>query len=399
MPNYAKRMDYMGEVATAMKGLFESIGDPNTITFGGGIPAADALPIEKVQEIANELLAKDGRGYEMLQYGNPRGMLSLREVVANQMLKPKGVEHADPDNVLITVGGMEAISLLCQVYLEPGDKVLVESPSFIQTFQTLKLFEAEVIASECDENGFVLDKLEEDIKKHKPKFVYCIPTFQNPSGNTTPLENRKKLAEIASKYDVILLEDDPYSEMRYSGEELPPIQAFDKTGNVVYCNTFSKIFSPGSRIGYIHGSSDIMSKIYDVKVATNSHTSMLPQALCAEFFKRGMYPAHLAHIREVHKERRDAMMSDLKEFMPEGVSWTFPDGGLFTWVKVPEHISTSKMLPEAVAAGVKYLPGITFFEAGQPIHDNYMRMSFSGSTPDKIKEGVKILADVIKKHI
>ncbi|HWQ52013.1 MAG TPA: PLP-dependent aminotransferase family protein, partial [Terriglobales bacterium] len=286
--------------------------------------------------------------------------------------------------------------LTAQVFLDPGDVVLVESPTFVQTLETFQLMEAEIVACECDKDGFVLDKLEADIIKYKPKLIYVIPTFQNPSGNTTSAERRKALAELAAKYDVLVLEDDPYSEMRYSGEELKPVKYYDKAGHVIYANSFSKIFSPGSRLGYVYAEGDVIDRMYDVKTATNAHTAVLSQGFCAEYFKRGNYPAHLKYIRDVHRERRDAMLKALEELMPEGVSWTYPDGGLFTWLKVPEHISTSAMFEEVKAAGVTYLPGVYFYAPGQPQKDCYMRLSFSSNPPEVLREAVRRLAGVIK---
>lgn len=395
MSGYSKRMDYMRGSADIMRQLFEALGDPGTISLGGGAPASIALPVEEIGEITAELFAPGGRGAEMLQYGNPRGLADLRQVVCDHLLAPKGI-NADPKNVVITSGGLEGLYLTAQVFLDPGDVVLVESPTFVQTLETFQLMEARPIACECDKDGFVLDKLEADIQKYKPKLIYVIPTFQNPSGNTTSAQRRKALAELGAKYDVLVLEDDPYSEMRYSGEELKPVKYYDKTGHVIYANSFSKIFSPGSRLGYVYAEGDIIDRMYDVKTATNAHTAMLSQVLCAEYFKRGNYPAHLKYIREVHKERRDAMMEALKEFMPEGVTWTYPDGGLFTWLKVPDHISTSALFEEVKAAGVTYLPGIYFYAPGQPARDCFMRISFSSNPPEVLREAVRRLAGVLR---
>ncbi len=204
------------------------------------------------------------------------------------------------------------------------------------------------------------------------------------------------MAELGSRYDVAVLEDDPYCEMRYSGEALPPVKYFDRTGHTIYANSFSKIFSPGSRLGYVYADEPIVRKLYEAKTATNSHTNVVTQILCAEFFNRGLFDAHLELIRDIHRQRRDAMMGCIQTKLPAGIKYVYPDGGLFTWVELPGQIDTTALLPDAVAQKVAYMPGREFFVEGQPIRSNCMRLSFGGVTPEKIEAGMDRLAKVIK---
>ncbi len=384
--------------ADVIRQLFESMTDPETISFGGGAPAREALPVELVHDIASEVLTRDKRGIQALQYGNPTGIPDLRRAVTDRLLAPKGLT-AGMENVLIVSGGIESMNLVSQLYLEPGDVVLVEAPTFVQAVQIFQLFEARCIACETDDNGFVIEDVEAKIKKYSPKMVYVIPTFQNPSGRTTSLERRRALAELGSRYDVIILEDDPYSEMRYSGTKLPPIKSFDKTGNTIFVNSFSKIFSPGSRLGYIFASEEIIRKVYDVKTATNSHASVLAQIICAEFFNRGLYDAHLKRICDIHRERRNVMMDCIAKMLPDSVKAVYPDGGLFTWVELPQSVNTTALLGDALAQKVAYVPGREFFVEDRDNHDNCMRISFGGVEPEKICIGMERLARVIKARL
>lgn len=398
MPAFAKRLDYMAGSAAIIRGLFGAMNDPETISFGGGAPASDALPVEQIRAIAGDILSRDTRGVEALQYGPVQGLRQLREIVASQLLAPKGVS-ASAEDILIVNGGLETMNLLCQVFINPGDVILCESPTFVHCVEIFEMFEAKCIGCETDANGLVMEDVENKILQYRPKFVYTIPTFQNPTGKTLAAERRAKLAELGSRYDVIILEDDPYRDLRYSGEELLPIKAYDKTGHTVLANSFSKIFSPGSRLGYVYADHAIIEKLMDAKTATNSHTSMLPQILCAEFFARGYFDAHLEKIRAIHKERRDAMMSALEKYMPEGTRWVFPDGGLFTWVELPGGIDTTEMLKEAAEYKVAYIAGAGFFVGNTGEGKNCMRISYGNVTPEKIDLGMQRLGSLVKSKL
>jgi len=390
-------MKTMEKSAKIIRNLFGSMNDPDMISFSGGAPAKEALPIDIVREITYEVMRKDQRGVEALQYGNVMGLPDLRQVVVSQLLAPKGV-HARADNILITSGGLEGMNLLCQLFIDPGDVILVESPTFVHCVEIFEMFQARCVAVEMDENGMVPEDLEEKIKNYNPKIVYVIPTFHNPTGRTLSLERREKIAHLGSQYDVIILEDDPYRDIRYSGEDLKPIKAFDETGHTVLANSFSKIFSPGSRLGYILASDEITAKLFDAKTATNSHTSMLPQVICAEFFKRGFYPEHHRRICDLYRKRRDAMIESIDRFFPEGTIRTYPDGGLFTWAELPGGINTTDLLEESTSnpdVKVAYVAGEGFFIEGGGKGNNCMRLSFGGVDPEKIRIGMEKLGNLI----
>ena len=398
MPEFAKRMKNMEKSAAVIAGLFQNGTDPDIISFGIGAPAREALPIDLVREIAADVFTDGKRGAEALQYAKPQGLQDLRGVVAEQLLAPKGVP-ARAEDILIVSGGMECMNLICQVFIDPGDTILVEAPTFVHSVETFDMFQANCAAVETDEDGIVLEDLEEKIRRLHPKMVYVVPTFQNPSGKTLSLERRKRLAELGSQYDVVILEDDPYRDLRYSGEELPPIKSFDRTGHTVLANSFSKIFSPGSRLGYIYAAQDIIQKLLDAKSATNSHAPAISQVLCAEFFKRGYFESHLRRIREIHRERRDVMMECLEKFFPEGTKWVYPDGGLFTWVELPGNINTTELLKEAVAHKVSFVAGEGFFTEGGGKGQNCMRLGFSAVPPEKIRIGMERLGRLIQSKL
>lgn len=401
MSKYARRMETMEKPAKVIKSLFSAMNDPDLISFGGGAIAKECLPVDIIREITADIMTVSGRGYEILSYGPVLGVKDLREVIVKDLLAPKGVQ-AKADNIIITSGGLEAMTLMCQLFIEPGDVILVESPTFVHSVETFSMFEANCIPVDMDDQGMDVEDLEEKIIKYKPKIVYVIPTFQNPTGRTLSLERRKRIADLGSRYDVIILEDDPYRDIRYSGQDLLPIKAFDKTGHTVLANSFSKIFSPGSRLGYVYADDDIISKMTDAKSASNSHTSLLPQVICAEFFKRGYYPDHHKNLCDVHRERRDAMIESIDKFFPEGTKRTFPDGGLFTWVELPGGINTSDLLKEATSnpqVKVAFVAGEGFFVEGNGMGSNCMRLSFGAASPDKIRYGIEKLGNLIKSKL
>ena len=397
MPQFAQRMKTMEKSANIIKGLFGAMNDPGLISFGGGAPAREALPVDTVREIAQDVIRTDKKGVEALQYGSVMGLKELREVVVDDLLAPKGIK-AKADNILITSGGLEGINLLCQLYIDRGDIILVESPTFVHCVEIFEMFEARCIAVDMDDYGMVVEDLEEKIIKYKPKMVYVIPTFHNPTGRTLTLDRRQKIAELGSKYDVIILEDDPYRDIRYSGSDLLPIKAFDETGHTVLANSFSKIFSPGSRLGYVLADDEVADKLFNAKTATNSHTFMLPQVICAEFFRRGYYPAHHKMICAIYRERRDTMIECIDKFFPEETKRTFPDGGLFTWAQLPGGINTTDLLAESVKnpdVKVVYVAGEGFFTEGGGKGSDCMRISFGSVPPETIKTGMEKLGNLI----
>jgi Transcriptional regulators containing a DNA-binding HTH domain and an aminotransferase domain (MocR family) and their eukaryotic orthologs len=393
--DFSKRMSYMQKTADIVDTLFSSMNDPECISFGGGAPAKEALPVDQVREIAEEVFTKDKRGIEALQYGSPMGAADLRETIVSELLAPKGVRTA-VENVLITAGGLESMNLLCQVFIDPGDIILVETPTFVHCVEIFEMFQAKCVPVKMDGDGLDIDDCEEKIKQYHPKMVYCIPTFQNPTGITLTTERRERLAALGDKYSVLILEDDPYRDIRFNGVDLPPIKSFDKTGHTVLANSFSKIFSPGSRLGYCVADVEIMKRLKAAKIATNSHTGMISEVLCAEFFKRGYYPAHHEMITSIYRERCATMMRCIDEYFPEGTKHTIPEGGLFTWVELPERINTTEALPLCIEHKVAYVAGEGFFAGAPGMGKNCMRVSYGGIEPERIEIGCKRLGDIFK---
>ena len=346
MVPYAKRMEKMAFTANVVKGLFGSMTNPDIISFSGGSPAREALPVDTIRQLADEVLRTDTRGVEALQYGPIEGIRDLREVVVRELLAPKGID-CGVDNVIIITGGLEGINLACQAYIDPGDVILVEAPTFVQSVEIFDMFEARCVGVAMDDDGLIPEDLERKIRQCHPKMIYVIPTFQNPSGRTLSLERRKAVAELAAKYDVLVLEDDPYRDIRYSGGGPASHQALRHHRPCGDGRQLLQDFLPGSRLGYVVADTETIQHLVDVKSATNSHTSMLPQILCAEFFKRGCYPAHHQMICDLYRRRRDVMLQSIDRYFPAGTKHSNPDGGLFTWVELPGGIDTSALLQES----------------------------------------------------
>lgn len=394
MVPFAQRMTDMEKSATVVRKLFGAMTDPETISFGGGAPAREALPVDIIREIAADVMTYDKRGVEALQYSAPNGLVDLRKAVAEKLLAPKGIT-ASIDDIAIVAGGLETMNLICQLFINPGDVILVEAPTFMHCVEIFEMFQAKCVSVEMDDNGMIMEDLEAKIQQYNPKIIYVIPTFQNPSGRTLSVERRQKVAELGSKYDVLVLEDDPYRELRYSGEDLPPIKYFDKTGHTIYANSFSKIFSPGARLGFVYAAPEIITKLFDAKTATNSQTNGVTQVLCAEFFNRGYYEQHIEQVRAIYKERRNTMIDCIDTYLPAGTKRVFPDGGLFTWVELPGNIDTTALLEEAAAYKVAFVAGEGFFTDGGGRGRNCMRLSFGSVPPEKIRIGMERLGRLI----
>jgi len=392
MTDYAVRIGKMAHAASELSKLTAGIGASEGMTsFGVGSPAKEAYPLEKLQEISQYILQKDTRAYEALQYGSTIGINDLREAVRDQLLAPRGLA-AKLENIMIITGGIQAMGLFCQLFINPGDVILVESPTFVHATMIFKTFEAECIPCKMDDDGLIIGELEEKIIRYKPKMIYTVPTFQNPTGVTLSRERRIQLAELASKYDVIVLEDDPYREIRYSGEEIEPIKAFDKTGNVVLANSFSKIFSPGVRLGYIVATEEIITKLRDLKLAADTCTNTISQVMCAEFFKRGYYPDHLEYLKNLYRSRRDAMLDALGKYFPKGTKYTKPDGGYYVWAELPGGLNATELAGEAVEKlNISWGLGSIFYVEGNGYGDNCMRLNFSGLTEETIYDGIEKL--------
>lgn len=395
MTRFASRMD--GVSGSIIREILKMMGDPEIISFGGGNPAKESFPIETVEAIAHEALEQNGAG--ILQYGTTEGYAPLRASYLEHIAHPKGVA-ANEENVLTLSGSMQGVDLVTKVFIDPGDVILVESPTFLGSLQAFNTYQAKCVPVAMDKEGVDLNDLEEKVRAHNPKLFYTIPTFQNPTGKTLGAERRRAIAEMASKYDFIVIEDDPYCDLRYSGAPQPPIKTFDKTGNVVLLNSFSKILSPGLRVGTALASAEIIRKMTIAKQSSDTHTSNLTQAIADAFLRRGLLPGHLKAIIPMYAERLNALLTGLDTFFPAGFTHTAPEGGLFVWGELAADVDMPALLKRATAeCKVAFVPGQFFYVDPSTMGHNTMRLNFSSATPERITIGVERLGKLLRESL
>ena len=378
----------------AIRDIFKLLAKPSVISFAGGMPAKDALPVEEIRRITDKVLSENGA--TILQYGATEAYAPLGESAAVFLTNMAGFP-CTKDEIFIISGGQQGIDLACKAFLNKGDCILVERPTFLGALQIMNTYEANIISVEMDEDGIILEALEENAKKYSPKLVYTVPTFQNPTGRTMALNRRKRMLELADKYNFFIIEDDPYCQLRYSGKPLPSIKSMDSLGRVIYLTSFSKIISPGLRTGIAAAAPLILRKMIIGKQATDVHTSTLSQAIVDAFLREGILEEHIKKSNIIHKERMDKMMEMLDKTFPKDVQYTRPEGGLFIWAELPEGIDATEMLAKATARDVAYIPGTHFYAEGG--HPNTIRLNFSNSSLERIERGMTILSEVIKQEI
>lgn len=382
---FARRFDQVS--GSAIREIFKLIARPGMISFAGGNPAKSALPDGVCAQIAKEVLSRDGKA--ILQYGATEGYPPLLESLHPYVEDALG---CPVDSVLPTTGSTQGMDLLCKALIDPGDVILVENPTFLGNMQCMRLYQAKLVPVESDDGGLMLDRLEEAMREHHPKMLYVIPTFQNPTGRTLAADRRQPIAELAAKYGVVVAEDDPYRDLRYAGTPLPSIKSFDREGWVVFLGSFSKIISPGLRVGYMAGDPRILRKCTIGKQSADVHTSNLTQAVVDAFLRRNLLPEHIRTICAAYRTQMDAMLAELADF-PAGTVYTHPEGGLFIWVELPEGLNALELLPACVERGVAYVPGTHFFADGG--HLNTLRLNFSNSTVAQIHQGMRSIREVI----
>ncbi len=386
---FAHRFDQVS--GSAIREIFKVIAKPGMISFAGGNPSLAALPDQVVSDLAVEVLRDHGK--QLLQYGATEGyppfVESLREYV-------KSAVGFEPEAVLPVTGSTQAMDLLCKALIDPGDVILVENPSFLGNLQCMKLYQARLVPVESDDEGLRPDDLEKKIQENNPKMLYTIPTFQNPTGRTLSLERRKKVAELAARYHLVVAEDDPYRDLRYRGEMLPAIKQFDREDWVVFLGSFSKTISPGLRVGYVAGNAEIIRKCTVGKQSTDVHTANLNQAIVDQFLRRNLLPDHIRTIRKDYAEKMDRMLGHLSE-IGDLITFTRPEGGLFIWAELPEQLNALDLLQKAIEKKVAYVPGTHFFVDGG--HANTLRLNFSNSTMEQIDEGMTVLKDLVRAEV
>lgn len=402
---YAQRIQGMG--SSIIRELLKFTQQPDIISFAGGLPAGELFPIDHFRQAADRVLKEQGE--LALQYSTTEGYLPLRQLIAERFSR-FGVQ-VTAENVLITSGSQQGLDIIGKVMIDPGDLILTEEPTYLGALQAWRAYQAEYITVPIDDDGIVLDERLQDALRSGPKMMYILPSFQNPGGVTLSLERRKKLLETAAHFGIPIIEDDPYGDLVFEGEPLPPLLALDAqtnvpdngkdplaNGKVLYLGTFSKTLAPGFRLGWIVGPQEVVRKCVMAKQGMDLHTSTFSQMVAYEAAKDGFLDRHGALIRKVYGERRDVMLQALADYMPDGVTWTHPNGGLFLWVKVPPVVDTMELLQTAVAHKVAFVPGIAFYPPG-PLQENgrhAMRLNFSNARPELIQEGIKRLGSAIK---
>ena len=385
---YASRLNQMRP--STIREILKVTAQPDVISFAGGLPAPELFPVDAIRAAADRVLAEDG--HQALQYGQTEGHLALREWIAEEMGARGVPTHVD--DVLITTGSQQVLDLIGKLFLDPGDVVLTENPTYLAAIQSFQTFEATFVPVPTDEYGLIPEALPELIARHRPKFLYTVPTFQNPTGITMTAERRAALVQIASAHNLMVVEDDPYGKLRYRGSDIPPIKAWDDAGSVIYISTFSKTIAPGLRLGWVVAPSEVTSRLVVLKQATDLHTSSFDQRVAYTYLTSNDQASHLAKIREAYGERFDVLDTELRERMPAGYSWTRPEGGMFLWVTGPPELDALTLLERAIEQSVAFVPGRDFFPAGGGA--NFLRLNYSNSTPDRIREGVRRLSGLCR---
>ena len=393
--NFSDRVKDLG--GNAIREIFKLLADPSVISFAGGFPTKTTLPTQLIATTTSELMSSS-EAENILQYGSTEGYTPLR-LTAIDYVRRYGINDINIDNTLIISGGQQGIDLTFKTFVNKGDVVLVEDPTYLAVLHILKTYEATAIGVDSGNDGLDLADLESKMIMHKPKVLYVVPTFSNPTGRTYSIAKRKAIYELAVKYNVIILEDDPYSELRFSGERVPSIKSFDKTGNVIYITSFSKTLAPGLRTGIAIGDPEVIRKMTIGKQATDVHTSSLSQAIINNFLSKSLMDARVSELIPLYLEKKNAMMSAIEKYMPKEFTYTNPDGGLFIFGEFDGSlgINTMKLFPEVAAHKVAYVSGHSFFASEDKF--NTLRLNYSNASLDQIDSGMKKLGDFFKKII
>jgi 2-aminoadipate transaminase len=388
--------------SSVIRELLKLTEQPDIISFGGGLPAPEVFPLKQFQEACNAVL--ETVGPQALQYGTTEGYRPLREMIARHTSR-YGIDIT-ADNILITSGSQQALDFLGRLFLNNGDHIVVESPTYVGALQAWNAYGANYVSVPADENGMIVEELEKALRAG-PKFIYVLPNFQNPTGSTLSLERRKKLVELADKYGVPIIEDDPYGQLRFEGEHLPSVVSLDSefrgpngshySGNVIYLSTFSKLLAPGLRLAWIIAPPEVIRKLVQTKQAADLHTATFNQYVAYEVGKGGFLDEHVKFIRQVYKERRDVMLEVMSEVFPKEARWTHPQGGMFLWGILPEYLDATDVLKTAIERKVAFVPGTSFHANGGG--KNTMRINFSYSNPDTIREGITRLGTLLKELV
>ena len=379
---------------SAIREILKVTGTPDVISFAGGLPAPELFPVDAMISAAQATLANDGPA--SMQYGITEGWPPLREWVAQHLEGTVGLK-TEPGQILITSGSQQALDLVAKVLIDPGDVVLVENPAYLGALQAFQAYEARVVGLPTDGQGMRIDSLRRSLQgaSHRPKFLYLVTNFQNPTGTSTARGRRQEIAEICAEFGIPVVEDDPYGRLRYSGQDIPSLAALGPSRSCLYLGTASKILAPGMRVAWLVARDPrLYACLVAAKQAADLHTSSFTQRLVWQFLSQpAALESHVALLRSVYARRRDAMLDSLRRHMPAGCSWTEPEGGLFLWVRLPEEIDASKLLSACLAQKVAFVPGEPFW-VGPPMR-NTLRLNFSNASEDRIEEGIARLARAV----
>ncbi len=380
--------------ASAIREMFKLMGQADIISFAGGIPSPEVYPTSELADISADILKNNG--HFTLKYGVTEGYTPLIEQVI-KMNSAVGV-GSEVDTTIITTGAQQGIDLVAKCLINPGDGVIVESPTFVGTLNSLRSYEATLYGVPVDEDGMDLEYCEKILKTKKVKFIYTIPTFQNPTGITMSGAKRKALLDLAKKYNCLILEDNPYGELRFRGEYIPTIKSMDTEGRVIYVGSFSKTLSPGLRVGFLVGHSELMERVIVVKQANDVHTPLLPQMIISEYMDKYSIEKHIEKGALSCKEKCDAMLDAMDKYFPDKAVYTRPDGGIFLWVTLPEGVDTKALLKKAIDKKMAFVPGNSFMvDAAKP--SNCFRLNFTTVSNEKIDLGIKVLGDLLKEEL
>ncbi len=381
-----------------IRDLLKFTRQPDLISFAGGLPAPETFPLKDIENICIQVLHE--KGALALQYGPTEGEYVFRQQIANWMAREKPT--IKPENILVTSGSQQGLDILGRVFLDPSDIAIVEIPSYIGALQAFTAYRAKLVGIPQDDEGMRIDLLEKALdkfagKKKKPKFIYVVPDFQNPSGVTMSLGRRRKLLQLAYKHEIPVVEDSPYRDLRFTGQSVPPIYALDKENQVMMLGTFSKLLCPGLRLGWLMAPTEWMDRMVVAKQAMDLNSPSFTQLIAAEYIKRGLLKEQIKGICQLYKKKRQLMLDALQKYMPKGVTWTKPEGGLFLWVRLPKKMSANDLFLKAIDNKVAYVIGSAFHCNGKG--QNTMRLNFSYASDAQIDEGIKRLAKMIKENI
>ena len=381
---------------SAIREILKATSQPGVIPFAAGNPSVEAFPIEEVKKISEEILRENP--VAALQYGISEGYQPLRNRIMSYMKEKHNVSR-DFDNIIITSGAQQVMDLTTKIFINEGDTVVCETPSFIGSLNCFRSYKANLCGVPVESDGMNIEKLEEALKNNKNvKFIYTIPNFQNPSGITMSLEKRKAVYELAKKYNVLILEDNPYGDLRVSGEDVPTIKSMDEDGIVIYCGSFSKILSPGLRVGYAIAPQEIIAKMTVGKQASDVHTPMFNQIVVDKWMERYDFEKHIEKIRGIYKNKLELMCSLIDKELGDFAPYVKPEGGLFVWCELPKEVDMLEFCSKAVERKVSVVPG-TAFTMDENDKTNCFRMNFSTPTDEMIEKGMKILGEVKRSYI